>query len=263
MCGGYELIPCRKCGGSKNSVANEFTAEFRALKCTHCTENGLEPCPACEKRRADAKEGKENEAVRREKEVRAQKEKDKADQEKRERIKREAIEAEHQAQLEREEEEKAKQKKKEKAKREKERKKKAAEVRKRVAEDIARELEREKQWRAEQETKPNDIHNDDDLSKDKETVEPGNDATVQDIERLDSETEQSPEESISQEAIQDQEVSNMKETEVDEKGQIEDEGKLPCVDETKDVTSAESGQEADTCLPESELQHDTITDGQD
>lgn len=46
-CGGYEFIPCLKCGGSKNSVANNFTSEFRALRCTSCNENGLQPCPQC------------------------------------------------------------------------------------------------------------------------------------------------------------------------------------------------------------------------
>ena len=280
MCGGYEFIPCRKCGGSKNSVANEFTAEFRALKCTHCTENGLEPCPACEKRRANAKERKgENEAARKEKELRGQKENEKVAQEKRERIKREAIEAERQAQLEKEMEVKLKQQKKERAKREKERKKAAAEVRKRVAEEIARELEREKQWRAEHETKSNNVHSEDDLSKDKETAELVNDATLQDKEQFDSETEQSPEESILQEAMQDQEVSIGKEAEVDAEGQTEDEEKLPCVDEqnvvtvtadfqdTEDVTTADSGQDADTCLPEKEnelhVQCDASTEGQD
>ncbi|XP_003390163.1 PREDICTED: glutaredoxin domain-containing cysteine-rich protein CG31559-like [Amphimedon queenslandica] len=47
MCGGYDFIPCIKCGGSKNSVFNNFTSEFRALKCTACDENGLQPCPHC------------------------------------------------------------------------------------------------------------------------------------------------------------------------------------------------------------------------
>ncbi|XP_041379002.1 LOW QUALITY PROTEIN: glutaredoxin domain-containing cysteine-rich protein 1-like, partial [Gigantopelta aegis] len=45
MCAGYEFVPCLKCGGSKNSVVNNFTSEFRALKCTSCNENGLQLCP--------------------------------------------------------------------------------------------------------------------------------------------------------------------------------------------------------------------------
>ena len=73
VCGGYEVIPCRKCGGSKNSTANKFTLEFRALRCTHCNENGMEVCPECEERREtlekelkkkmSLKIGKEREAV--------------------------------------------------------------------------------------------------------------------------------------------------------------------------------------------------------
>ncbi|KAL5460500.1 hypothetical protein EMCRGX_G033951 [Ephydatia muelleri] len=47
ICGGYRFILCRKCGGSKNSTRNTFTSEFRALKCTKCNHNGLEPCPKC------------------------------------------------------------------------------------------------------------------------------------------------------------------------------------------------------------------------
>jgi glutaredoxin domain-containing cysteine-rich protein 1 len=46
-CGGFGLVPCTKCNGSKNSVANSFTSEFRALKCTACNENGLQPCQKC------------------------------------------------------------------------------------------------------------------------------------------------------------------------------------------------------------------------
>ena len=50
MCAGFEFVPCHKCGGSKNSVSNTFTIEFRALRCTHCNENGLEACPSCTER---------------------------------------------------------------------------------------------------------------------------------------------------------------------------------------------------------------------
>ena len=56
LCGGFEFIPCRKCGGSKNSTANKFTTEFRALRCTHCNENGMEGCPECEMRRNELEE---------------------------------------------------------------------------------------------------------------------------------------------------------------------------------------------------------------
>ena len=47
LCNGYKLVPCQKCRGSKNSIANDFTTTFRALRCTNCNENGLEPCPEC------------------------------------------------------------------------------------------------------------------------------------------------------------------------------------------------------------------------
>lgn len=46
-------------------MANDFTIEFRALRCTHCNENGLEPCPVCvgkeekEEGEGEAKEGQE------------------------------------------------------------------------------------------------------------------------------------------------------------------------------------------------------------
>ena len=50
------MIPCRKCGGSKNSTANKFTLEFKSLRCTHCDMNGLEECPACIERRKEVEE---------------------------------------------------------------------------------------------------------------------------------------------------------------------------------------------------------------
>ena len=56
VCMGFGLIPCQKCGGSKNSVANKFTSEFRALRCTHCNENGMELCPLCEEKRRELEE---------------------------------------------------------------------------------------------------------------------------------------------------------------------------------------------------------------
>ena len=56
VCAGFEFIPCRKCGGSKNSTANKFTTEFRALRCTQCNVNGMEACPACEQKRKEMEE---------------------------------------------------------------------------------------------------------------------------------------------------------------------------------------------------------------
>ncbi|XP_016952111.1 glutaredoxin domain-containing cysteine-rich protein CG12206 [Drosophila biarmipes] len=47
-CGGYRLLPCPSCSGSKKSVhRNHFTAEFVALKCMNCDEVGLVKCPNC------------------------------------------------------------------------------------------------------------------------------------------------------------------------------------------------------------------------
>lgn len=46
-CGGYIMVPCPKCKGSKNSCRNNFTTEFKALRCTKCNRNGLVPCPTC------------------------------------------------------------------------------------------------------------------------------------------------------------------------------------------------------------------------
>ncbi|KAL5276478.1 GRXCR1 family protein [Megaselia abdita] len=48
MCGGYRLLPCPSCKGSKKSVhRNHFTAEFVALKCMNCDEVGLVKCHNC------------------------------------------------------------------------------------------------------------------------------------------------------------------------------------------------------------------------
>lgn len=48
MCGGYRLLPCGVCNGSKKSVhRNHFTTEFVALKCMNCDENGLVKCTTC------------------------------------------------------------------------------------------------------------------------------------------------------------------------------------------------------------------------
>lgn len=47
-CGGYRLLPCPSCKGSKKSVhRNHFTAEFIALKCMNCDEVGLVRCHNC------------------------------------------------------------------------------------------------------------------------------------------------------------------------------------------------------------------------
>ncbi|KAL6117542.1 grxcr1 [Pungitius sinensis] len=47
-CGGYAFVPCPMCHGSKMSVfRNCFTDSFKALKCTSCNENGLQPCVSC------------------------------------------------------------------------------------------------------------------------------------------------------------------------------------------------------------------------
>ncbi|XP_058443620.1 uncharacterized protein LOC131425611 [Malaya genurostris] len=47
-CGGYRLLPCPSCGGSKKSMhRNHFTAEFIALKCMNCDEVGLVKCHSC------------------------------------------------------------------------------------------------------------------------------------------------------------------------------------------------------------------------
>lgn len=48
VCGGYRLLPCSSCNGSKKSVhRNHFTAEFVALKCMNCDEVGLVKCHNC------------------------------------------------------------------------------------------------------------------------------------------------------------------------------------------------------------------------
>jgi len=48
ICGGYRLLPCPSCNGSKKSVhRNHFTTEFVALKCMNCDEVGLVKCYNC------------------------------------------------------------------------------------------------------------------------------------------------------------------------------------------------------------------------
>lgn len=47
-CGGFRLLPCSACNGSKKSVhRNDFTLEFVALKCSSCDESGLVKCLDC------------------------------------------------------------------------------------------------------------------------------------------------------------------------------------------------------------------------
>ncbi|KAF2361389.1 Glutaredoxin [Trinorchestia longiramus] len=47
-CGGYRMLPCPVCCGSKKSLnRNHFTLEFVALKCCCCDESGLVPCSEC------------------------------------------------------------------------------------------------------------------------------------------------------------------------------------------------------------------------
>ena len=147
-CGGYEFIPCRKCNGTKNSVKNNFTSEFQALRCTHCNENGLEPCPGCKEgtdggdmwNEEDLKKWRERQEHER------QEEEERRKQDKREKIKREALEAEFQKKLkkEREQAERVRMKDEKKKKKVKE----AAAMTK-VVDDIEREIEKEKQWRRE------------------------------------------------------------------------------------------------------------------
>jgi len=47
-CGGFGLLPCLVCNGSKKSVhRNDFTEKFVALRCTVCDESALVQCQAC------------------------------------------------------------------------------------------------------------------------------------------------------------------------------------------------------------------------
>ncbi|CAD5119762.1 DgyrCDS8357 [Dimorphilus gyrociliatus] len=49
VCGGYRLVPCQICSGSKKSLKrNHFTDELCDLKCVVCDENGLVRCKICE-----------------------------------------------------------------------------------------------------------------------------------------------------------------------------------------------------------------------
>lgn len=47
-CGGFTVVPCQQCYGSKKSShRNAFTDQFYALRCSNCDTNGLQQCPAC------------------------------------------------------------------------------------------------------------------------------------------------------------------------------------------------------------------------
>ena len=47
-CGGFGLLPCPICNGSKKSVhRNNFTERFVALRCSNCDESALVKCDAC------------------------------------------------------------------------------------------------------------------------------------------------------------------------------------------------------------------------
>ncbi|CAG0880456.1 unnamed protein product [Darwinula stevensoni] len=47
-CGGYRMLPCTVCNGSKKSVHRSHRSmEFRTLRCMHCDASGLIRCPDC------------------------------------------------------------------------------------------------------------------------------------------------------------------------------------------------------------------------
>lgn len=147
-CGGYEFIPCRKCSGTKDSVKNSFTSEFKALRCTHCNENGLEPCPACKEGTdgGDMWNEKDLRQWREREELEKQEEEERRKGEKRERIKREALEAEFQKQLKKEREYAERHRMKEEKRQKKTRE---TAILRRVAEDIEQGIEMERKWREE------------------------------------------------------------------------------------------------------------------
>ncbi|OQV20482.1 putative Glutaredoxin domain-containing cysteine-rich protein [Hypsibius exemplaris] len=48
QCGGFTVIPCLVCSGSKKSThRNAFTDQFYALRCSTCSSDGLQQCPLC------------------------------------------------------------------------------------------------------------------------------------------------------------------------------------------------------------------------
>lgn len=147
-CGGYEFIACRKCSGTKDSVRVNFSSEFKALRCTHCNENGLEPCPGCKEGvdGGDMWNAKELERWRESQEHERKEEEEKRKAEKRERIKREALEAEFQKQLKKEREQADRQRMKEEKKKKKVREEA---ILRRVVNDIEEGMEQERKWREE------------------------------------------------------------------------------------------------------------------
>lgn len=129
-------------------MKNSFTSEFKALRCTHCNENGLEPCPGC-------KEGTDGGDMWNEEDLKRWKERqehEKTEEEeirktdKRERIKREALDAGFQKQLKKDRELAERQRMKEEKK-----KKKVREnaILRRVVNDIEDGLEMERKWKEE------------------------------------------------------------------------------------------------------------------
>lgn len=47
-CGGFRMLPCKICNGSKKSVhRNDFTEQFVALRCSQCDDCGLIKCDDC------------------------------------------------------------------------------------------------------------------------------------------------------------------------------------------------------------------------
>ena len=47
-CGGFRMLPCPICDGSKKSMhRNDFTEQFIALRCTVCDDCGLVKCDKC------------------------------------------------------------------------------------------------------------------------------------------------------------------------------------------------------------------------
>ncbi|TRY73322.1 hypothetical protein TCAL_01916 [Tigriopus californicus] len=47
-CGGFRMLPCQVCSGSKKSLhRNNFTESFVALRCSHCDDSALVKCDLC------------------------------------------------------------------------------------------------------------------------------------------------------------------------------------------------------------------------
>ena len=47
-CGGFRMLPCHVCNGSKKSVhRNDFTETFVALRCSRCDDSALVKCDLC------------------------------------------------------------------------------------------------------------------------------------------------------------------------------------------------------------------------